>query len=687
MGGKVSPHVSVFLLFLIGLAHVGCRCSDEKNPAPPQTSSSSRPSATQGGHASEQEARSLRTALRGGALAHAHGALYVADEDHNQLHVIRLPLTGKSPPQSVQLPGPPAQVVGWEKHLAVTVRQPSQLLVYTVEGNELTQKHSIELPDDAWGLAVTPDRKTAWVTSPWVAQVSLVDLERGRVRLTSKVKREPRGIALAGNGRLAFVSHLTSGNVTQLTDTGKSLEESVIEVPAAPLRSPTGVKLPATLTYAPMLSPDGEKLFLPRHAVGALGKNAWFGAMTVDVMLTETGEGLAPVSSWGNSEKRSKLAETLNSGGDTSFVGQTLSPVTQPRAALYRKKTNTLIVAGEGDDRLAFFSANALDPTLSVKRIVELGEDRHKIFGTAGEGGAPTGLALSEDEDTLWVYCRTTDDLIQLNLNSPDADRRRVVLANPPSDANANTGRSLFYNATDRVMSGGLACAGCHPEGRDDGQVWHETTFLSTDGKRTNFVGHSANIPKTAHTKGVPRRTPMLAGRLRTQGPFGWHGESESLPDREVAGFALHRWGAMIEDAPATTRSRALFLSLFLRNQLRPPMAQREKALSEKQARGEEIFLSKEAQCSSCHVPDTGYTNQEPFPLPPLPTRPGFDKEKNQAFKTPSLRSLFGRAPYFHDGSSPTLFHLIETNHDRMGKTSHLGRDDRDALIAFLETL
>ncbi|APR75606.1 Hypothetical protein A7982_00952 [Minicystis rosea] len=48
---------------------------------------------------------------------------------------------------------------------------------------------------------------------------------------------------------------------------------------------------------------------------------------------------------------------------------------------------------------------------------------------------------------------------------------------------------------------------------------------------------------------------------------------------------------------------------------------------------------------------------------------------------------MSGTAPYFHDGRAATLEELIDENADRMGHTSHLSREDRAALIAFLRTL
>ncbi len=119
----------------------------------------------------------------------------------------------------------------------------------------------------------------------------------------------------------------------------------------------------------------------------------------------------------------------------------------------------------------------------------------------------------------------------------------RTELGPDPLGPGGSTGRKLYYGSTDHVVSGGLGRAGCHPDGRDDGHVWHQATFTTEDGEATTFVGHEKQIPFEAHSQGYPRRTPMIAGRVRAEGPYGWHGESPTLPDREVAGFALHRWG------------------------------------------------------------------------------------------------------------------------------------------------
>jgi cytochrome c peroxidase len=262
---------------------------------------------------------------------------------------------------------------------------------------------------------------------------------------------------------------------------------------------------------------------------------------------------------------------------------------------------------------------------------------------------------------------------------------RVARLAEDPVDAFVGTGRRLFYNATDRITSGGLACAGCHPEGRDDGFVWHEAKFNSADGTSVNFIGAPEDVPEEEHAKGYARRTPMLAGRVGAAGPYGWHAESATIEDRMGAGFGLHRWGVIPKHEAANLSARAGYLVAFLRKGLATPPRDEHPRTPEEQ-RGQEIFTSLQARCFKCHAPESGYTDRTAYPFV-RPKLTDFDDDPPTEYKTPSLLFVGGRAPYFHDGSAASLEELVERNADRMGQTSHLGKQDAAALVAFLRTL
>ncbi len=666
--------------------------SDAGPPGPSAIASASSTPAPVGPH--PHVAPSVR---QGGALARgvAEPFLYVADEDHRAIRRVPTPIGEPSAVKAIELPGAPAQVLALDGNVLVTVREPGLLLVMKPDGAKgLVETARIELPVDAWGVAVTRDEKIAIVTSAWSHQVSGVDLASAKKLWSVDVGREPRGVVIRADGAAAYVSHLVGSALTRLDGLGETPRVSQVALPPSPLRSPSGVTLDASLGYAALFAPDESRLFVARHALGALGDQAWFGASTVDVLVTASDRPLAPRHHGGLQFLR---ADKDSNGAELIVPAAPLSQFTQPRALVYRKSTKTLLVASEGDDLVVELDALAVDPTLGLVRAYKVGQDYDPNLPVASKCAAPAGLALSEDERVAWVWCRASYDLATIELDTfpadgapasppPAAPPAMVRSADDTLDADGAIGRRIFFNATDRITSGGLACDGCHPEGRDDGHVWHEAKFNTKDGTNLNFVGAMEDFPEEEHVKGAARRTPILAGRVSAPGPYGWHAESPDLAARMKAGFGLHRWGALPKHEPQNLDARAARLVVFLRKGLVPPPRE-VRDLDAIEKRGKEIFTSEEARCSKCHDPTTEYTDRLAYPLPKLKLLPGFDDEAKPEFKTPSLAFVTGHAPYFHDGSAPTLERLLEGNNDRMGKTNQLSKEDRAALVAFLRTL
>jgi len=735
--GRRCKFLRSSVVFVAAVAFsVGCKCEKEtaKPDVPPAASTATEPGATTPAPTSTTTPTTsfAPTPRSGSSIARSPDSkvLFVADEITSKLHVVSLPLGESSKVESVSLPGRPAQIVVADDLLWVTIRDPGMLWAAKFESGHVQNTGQVALPSDAWGVAITADHSHALTSSAWTSQVSWVDLQKLTVDWSHDVAREPRGIVIDENGQWALVSHLVGSALTKVELTKGALDGggavSRIALPASPLRAPHD-GLNASLGYAGALSPDGKRYFAARHALGALGKNSWFGAATVDVLGLDDWSPLAPMRPEAPLEQKSELATQLISGADTRVPGSSLTPFVQPRAVLYRSTTQTLLVAGEGDDRVAELDAMALDPTMAVVGHYQVGADYHPTYHLAKHCAAPAGMALSSDENALWVYCGATNDLAQVQLMPPAASSAaaaptgaatsagtpaptappspsppssapstgpavtpgvtaRLLLAEDPLGPGGATGRKLFYNATDFATSGGLGCAGCHPEGRDDGHVWHEANFTTEDGDTVNFVGSEHTIPKEAHTRGYARRTPMLAGRVNAEGPYGWHAESPTIVDRELKGFALHRWGAIPETPKEELTKRARAVFDFLRRGLLAP-ARDGAALNPQQARGQELFLSKEVGCAECHDPTSGYTTRKAYPLPLRPLTDGFDEDPDARYKIPGLTFLAGRTPYFHDGSAATLEELVERNGTRMGNTGTLSADDRAALVAFLKTL
>jgi mono/diheme cytochrome c family protein len=498
------------------------------------------------------------------------------------------------------------------------------------------------------------------------------------------------------DGASAYVTHLVGGTITRIDDLGGQPKTRPVTLPPSPLRAPSGKTLDGTLAYSAALSPDGARLFVARHALGAMGEAAWFGAATVDVLLTADDAPLAPRRDVALPKVDSANAAAMRAAFNESQAAiprSVQAPFVEPRAMVYRKRTRTLLVASEGTNKVVEIDARAVDPTMFVRRTIEVGGDAKHQIPVARYGGAPSGLALSADESLVWVYCRTTDDVVQLRLDDfQDVTSARVRIAEDLLGEPDGQGRRIFYDATDGITSGGVSCAGCHPEGRDDGHVWHEAKFKTkrSETEHVNFLGDGDQAPlEKTREVGYPRQTPMLAGRVAAKGPYGWHGESADLLARLKAGFGLHRWGPLEEGVGGEGEliGRAQSLTPFLRHGLVPPPRDVHPLTSE-EAQGKEIFNSNRTRCAKCHVPDTEFTDRGSYPFSPkAPTVAGFEDEKAQEFKTPSLFFVGGTPPYFHDGRAATLEALVEQNQDRMGHTSHLSAEERAALVAFLRTL
>lgn len=254
-----------------------------------------------------------------------------------------------------------------------------------------------------------------------------------------------------------------------------------------------------------------------------------------------------------------------------------------------------------------------------------------------------------------------------------------------PLPEKAAHGRRLFVDAREATVSGGLGCAGCHPEGRDDGHVWHQVKTERSGIALPFDVADEVFVSgvHVAETDGHARQTPMLAGRVDSPGPYGWNAQAKTLEARIAEGTELHRWrrAPFIPDEERDALVGAL--AAYLRTGLEVPRGV-SRALTEEEKLGKEVFERREVGCSMCHG-DGG--DGETHVLPWRSSRSGFEGEPNTGFRTPNLRFVSHTAPYFHDGSAETLDVLVNDNDDRMGKTNQLDERERRALIAYLRTL
>jgi cytochrome c len=616
--------------------------------------------------------------------------------------------------------GAPANLVAIRDGALVTVRDPGKLVrIRKSDDGKLSVAHEIALAADAWGLAVNEAGTRALVTSAWTSTVTLIAITDGGLRKCAEVSvgREPRGVLFASD-HTAYVNHLVGNQITRLKLGDECDEKSIGEVKAivvapSPTRSPAGKVLPASLGYSLALSPDAKRLFVPRHALGARAFGSWFGAATVDVLGLPEETSVAPMHEAnlpGQSSRKQKIGwqqpEAFSNEPTESWTA-----FVQPRDIRYRRRSGTIVVVSEGANRLVELDAEALDPSFAIAALYELSDSfrtqltQWKQTGFVADGArrdayvsptdanasndsscaAPQGVALDQHEDTAIIFCRASTTIARIRL-------RKSIEANPPAKIEGlhwaslgddpggkglNLGRRLFYGS---ALAEGMGCAGCHPEGRDDGHVWREVPDLNGPGH--HFMGGPEIQGSDRAVTGVPRRTPMLVDRVLSVGPYGWRGESETLEKRIEAGTHLHAFNS----SPTVPAFYINSVGVFVRKGLtKPPASTR--ALTDEEQKGKAVFADNKTSCTVCHDPGHYFSNQTATRLPALPTMAGFAEEPGALYKTPSLLHVGHHGSLFHDGSAATLDELVEKNGTRMGDTSGLTPEQRKALVAYLKTL
>ncbi|MEO6774215.1 MAG: c-type cytochrome [Kofleriaceae bacterium] len=557
-----------------------------------------------------------------------HGAL-VIDADSGKL--IRTDQTGKN--IAVLEVGANAGLLAYDpiaKVAYVANRSANQIAVVTVGDDKLALASTIATPVEPFGIALAPDRKTVMITT--IADRALVayDVASGKERWRTALGREPRGLAVSPDGTRALVAYLQTGTVDQidLLETRTAEHVALATAAAAPTCRRCG-------------GGGGESFARAAFAVTFMGNH-----QAVVPFQRETPVQIASggnTGSYGGGFEPPITHQLAFLGLDRDRTVQATATIAQhqPRALAWDSSHDALYVAGMGTDSiLQIKHASQVGIAEGVSASLTSGKDRC----------GPDGVAITADGNVL-VWCSFTRIVERVDfVDAKGALASAAKLAPGPMlvasalDAKQHQGMVLFHSAEPAISQrGALACASCHPDGRDDGLSWKiEANTL---------------------------QTPLLAGRIVGTHPYKWDGGDKDLPTsltttmKRLGGFGLDK---------RQTAELAAYLEV-----LPAPRAPTRDATAV--ARGKKLFDSAEVGCRSCHDGAT-YSDQ---------TTHEFTGSTLPVADTPSLVGLAASAPYFHDGSAATLEALLR---DRgavhgMAETAQLSDQQTADLIAFLETL
>jgi mono/diheme cytochrome c family protein len=586
-------------------------------------------------------------------------------------------------------PGP--MVLDRSGRLFVTLPQESAVAVLEVSPLGRSLQETARLPTEAEpvALALTADGATLVVLSNYGHALQTFEVGTLNPRLDVELSRSPRALALSADGKTAYVTHDGSSELSLVDlDQGKLTTQSLGTAKALPPtrheertvgtdrrgRHLEGVRYVyrSDTTLVPVVQAQvaraGDRLYLP--SVVATISDPLQAPPTMYYGTAEKPAEQFSLKEWGGGGAVRDDSEgvfrngVVVSGGKVTSIGEATAGLSNtscllPEATLVDEAHHWLYLTCDGPGQVY---------------KIDIGTER-RCFDEGAWGAGfhvgddPTGMALDADDKVLVVWSQETQTLTTLPLDPavplgvPTWSQQGMGVRYDPApewlhplqpsvhDAAASErarGRELFYATNDpEVSASGVACASCHIGGRDDGQTWP--------------------------TANGPRQTPMLAARLDRTAPYGWTGRERDLHAylqstfERLGGKSLPR---IDEDA----------LVAYLRA-LPPPRFKVKDAASAE--RGRSIFLSAEAGCGSCHAPEQGvFTDTERHDVK---SRVGIDSVSD--FDTPSLLYIGGTAPYFHDGRYASLSALLRGVDGTMGHTAQLGDAQRQDLVAFLESL
>ncbi len=533
----------------------------------------------------------------------------------------------------------------------------------TSDSDSLREDASVAVPEP-YGLGLSPDGATVYVTSVSDHRLIAVDAQSMKTLWSVELRAEPRGLAVSADGTRATVGFLSSGALAEvfLDTQGETVRWHALDprdhvqvemefddwsedkVPTA--------KIAEARSRFSVPTDQGRRHARNVFSVAYVGHGQVVAPHQVATPQMKRVPSRDMQDSYGGGPEEippidHRLATiSPRSAGQARVQVSKLERLHQPRAMAYDAKLDRLYVAGYGDDDIVGIADVSLPSAYSVWRM-------HRKMDAGRHACGADGMLVSGEE--LWVHCELSRKLVRVRLDGLDLRDKpwkseSAVSVGPQLAASKRSeaverGAELFRRGEASAISerGAMACASCHPEGRQDGLSWR--------------LGGSI------------LQTPMLAGRVGGTEPYKWGGLDPSLHDS---------FKHTIERLGGSSLSSSQLGDLEAYVQWLPAAPRPSVASTAAVQRGKALFEGK-LECNSCHAGEAmADGNQYPF-----------DAWGLEETDTPSLKGLAHTAPYYHDGSAVDLWALVTDKgsvHD-MADFSALTSNQAHDLVAYLETL
>ncbi|HEY6805356.1 MAG TPA: DUF4214 domain-containing protein [Pyrinomonadaceae bacterium] len=389
-------------------------------------------------------------------------------------------------------------------------------------------------------------------------------------------------------------------------------------------------------------------------------------------VLTNAGNGTPVVSA------APDLNQHVNFGNAAGSDSEREQSLAMP-ADLVRKSDGTYFVAATSSARVGVLAS---DGTVTDRIAV---------------GQGPTGLALDESRQSLYVLNRFDQTISVVDTTSKSQVNQVPIGLNPESQA-TRQGRRFLYDAS-LSSHGTVSCASCHLNGHRDGMVWDlGNPQGSLDPVSVFFPPNITGVDNQHPMKG-PMMTQSLRGIIGNE-PLHWRGDRAGIENFNPA-FVSLLGGPRQLTAPEMADFKA-----FIQGMKYPPNPNELQNRPLNEASPGFLFFSTElldgghpsgVNCSACHLV-TNFQNGSDNKI-----TPSIALQEPQSIKVPQFRGLYQKlgihrdqtSPQItgfgliHDGTFDTLFNFMKApqfKFDTDPFTADSWRRDMEQMIIRLDT-
>lgn len=504
--------------------------------------------------------------------------------------------------------------------------------VLAVDGDKLTLLRTIPVGDEPRGVLYGNDADggtKAFVALGGESAVAALDTAAGKVTAKYPTDAEPWHLTLTPDGKRIIVG-CARGRCVNLLNAATGKREQTVKVVGRNLRHIAA-------------SPDGKWAYVPTISERMLGvtrpniDRGWVVGNRLTRVPLETMDGDRPA----------REATTLDTQGNAvaDVDGLTIRPDGK-QIALTAGGTHELLLLRLTD--LPFIAhggpGDHIDPDV-------LGDPER--FRRVKLGGRPLGAAYTADGKSVIVANYLLNSVQIVDVASGKLTKT-IPLGGPSQPSLARRGETIFLDG-DRSFNSWYSCNSCHTEGHTNGGSFDT---LNDGGL------------------GKPKKTLSLRGVTQTA-PYTWHGWNKDLRQAIHDSLVNTMQGPEPTDADITA-VEAYFKTLDWKQS---PFRTPDNSLTAAAKRGESVFNAK--GCVACHA--------APNYTAPLVAAVGLEETDDfyKGFNPPSLRGVYNRAPYLHDGRAKTLEEVLTDYHSPSkltGKPDCTPAELSD-LVAFLKSL